>query len=155
MLTGLPPFYDENTNEMYRKILQEPLTFPSSDIVPPAARDLLTRLLNRDPQRRLGANGAAEIKSHHFFANRRTQEIQLTSTVSLPLRHPKTRTSKVRYCHRPCNNSLKGGLTTAPLRVSVMPVAVSWTRRLKVFRSEFVKSRTAGPIRCGRVMDLG
>ncbi|EAW13932.1 serine/threonine-protein kinase [Aspergillus clavatus NRRL 1] len=69
MLTGLPPFYDENTNDMYRKILQEPLTFPSSDIVPPAARDLLSRLLDRDPQRRLGANGAAEIKSHHFFAN--------------------------------------------------------------------------------------
>ncbi|OJJ46692.1 hypothetical protein ASPZODRAFT_16440 [Penicilliopsis zonata CBS 506.65] len=69
MLTGLPPFYDENTNEMYRKILQEPLTFPGSDIVPPAARDLLTRLLDRDPQRRLGVNGAAEIKSHHFFAN--------------------------------------------------------------------------------------
>lgn len=54
---------------MYRKILQEPLTFPSSDVVPPAARDLLTRLLDRDPQRRLGANGAAEIKSHHFFTN--------------------------------------------------------------------------------------
>ncbi|GKZ16947.1 hypothetical protein AbraIFM66951_010664 [Aspergillus brasiliensis] len=69
MLTGLPPFYDENTNDMYRKILQEPLTFPSTDIVPPAARDLLSRLLDRDPQRRLGANGAAEIKSHHFFAN--------------------------------------------------------------------------------------
>ncbi|KAL5359826.1 kinase-like domain-containing protein [Aspergillus floccosus] len=69
MLTGLPPFYDENTNDMYRKILQEPLMFPSDDIVPPAARDLLSRLLDRDPQRRLGANGAAEIKSHHFFAN--------------------------------------------------------------------------------------
>ncbi|KAL1981158.1 hypothetical protein VTN96DRAFT_3005 [Rasamsonia emersonii] len=69
MLTGLPPFYDENTNEMYRKILQEPLTFPSQDIVPAAARDLLTRLLDRDPQRRLGANGAAEIKAHHFFSN--------------------------------------------------------------------------------------
>ncbi|KAG5295591.1 serine/threonine protein kinase [Histoplasma capsulatum G186AR] len=69
MLTGLPPFYDENTNEMYRKILQEPLTFPSQDIVPGAARDLLTRLLERDPDRRLGANGAAEIKAHHFFSN--------------------------------------------------------------------------------------
>lgn len=69
MLTGLPPFYDENTNEMYRKILEEPLKFPGSDIVPPAARDLLSRLLDRDPQRRLGANGAAEIKSHHFFTN--------------------------------------------------------------------------------------
>lgn len=65
MLTGLPPFYDENTNEMYRKILSEPLHF--SDVVPPAAKDLLTKLLNRDPAQRLGANGSAEIKAHPFF----------------------------------------------------------------------------------------
>lgn len=65
MLTGLPPYYDENTNEMYRKILSEPLHFP--DIVPPAAKDLLTKLLNRDPKQRLGANGSAEIKAHPFF----------------------------------------------------------------------------------------
>lgn len=67
MLTGLPPFYDENTNEMYRKILSDPLNFPSHEIVPPAARDLLTKLLNRDPKKRLGANGSSEIKSHEFF----------------------------------------------------------------------------------------
>ncbi|KAK4169949.1 Phosphoglucose isomerase-domain-containing protein [Cladorrhinum sp. PSN259] len=67
MLTGLPPFYDENTNEMYRKILSEPLHFPGQEVVPPAAKDLLTRLLNRDPQQRLGANGSAEIKAHPFF----------------------------------------------------------------------------------------
>lgn len=67
MLTGLPPFYDENTNEMYRKILTEPLHFPSPEIVPPAARDLLTRLLDRNAEKRLGAKGAAEIKAHYFF----------------------------------------------------------------------------------------
>jgi len=67
MLTGLPPFYDENTNEMYRKILSEPLHFPGPEIVPPAAKDLLTKLLNRKPDQRLGANGAAEIKAHPFF----------------------------------------------------------------------------------------
>lgn len=65
MLMGLPPFYDENTNEMYRKILQEPLHFPND--VPSAAKDLLTRLLNRNPAERLGANGSAEIKAHPFF----------------------------------------------------------------------------------------
>jgi serum/glucocorticoid-regulated kinase 2 len=65
MLTGLPPFYDENTNEMYRKILSEPLHF--SDVVPPAAKDLLIKLLNRNPDERLGANGSAEIKAHPFF----------------------------------------------------------------------------------------
>lgn len=67
MLTGLPPFYDEVTNEMYRKILSEPVHFPGYDVVPPAAKDLLTKLLNRNPAERLGANGSAEIKSHPFF----------------------------------------------------------------------------------------
>jgi serum/glucocorticoid-regulated kinase 2 len=67
MLTGLPPYYDENTNEMYRKILSDPLHFPGPEIVPPAAKDLLTQLLDRDPKRRLGANGASEIKAHQFF----------------------------------------------------------------------------------------
>jgi serum/glucocorticoid-regulated kinase 2 len=52
---------------MYRKILSEPLHFPGSDIVPPAAKDLLTKLLNRKPEQRLGANGASEIKAHPFF----------------------------------------------------------------------------------------
>ena len=67
MLTGLPPFYDENTNEMYRKILSEPLHFPGHEIVPPAAKDLLMKLLNRNPEERLGANGSSEIKAHPFF----------------------------------------------------------------------------------------
>ncbi|WVW78402.1 hypothetical protein I302_100356 [Kwoniella bestiolae CBS 10118] len=66
MLTGLPPFYDENTNEMYRKILSDPLRFPDS--MGSEARSLLTQLLNRDPARRLGVNGAQEIKDHPFFA---------------------------------------------------------------------------------------
>ncbi|ANB13773.1 serine/threonine protein kinase YPK1 [Sugiyamaella lignohabitans] len=66
MLTGLPPFYDQDTNEMYRKILQDPLRFP--DDMDREARSLLTGLLNRDPKKRLGVNGAAEIKAHPFFA---------------------------------------------------------------------------------------
>ncbi|BEJ12875.1 hypothetical protein CspHIS471_0300490 [Cutaneotrichosporon sp. HIS471] len=66
MLTGLPPFYDENTNEMYRKILSDPLRFPEE--VGPEARSLLIRLLDRDPSRRLGVNGAQEIKDHPFFS---------------------------------------------------------------------------------------
>ncbi|WRT64732.1 uncharacterized protein IL334_001666 [Kwoniella shivajii] len=66
MLTGLPPFYDENTNEMYRKILSDPLRFPDS--VGTEARSLLTQLLNRDPARRLGVHGAQEIKDHPFFS---------------------------------------------------------------------------------------
>ncbi|KAI9220893.1 kinase-like domain-containing protein [Blastocladiella britannica] len=73
MLTGLPPFYDENLNEMYRKILYAPLQFPP--FLSPAAQSLLVGLVDRDPERRIGGNptgrmpgGAAEIKAHPFFA---------------------------------------------------------------------------------------
>ncbi|KAM0790286.1 Serine/threonine protein kinase, AGC [Microbotryomycetes sp. NB124-2] len=66
MLSGLPPFYSENTNEMYQKILTDPLRF--GDEFTPDARNLLTGLLNRDPAQRLGANGGDEIKRHPFFA---------------------------------------------------------------------------------------
>jgi len=65
MLTGLPPFYDENTNEMYKRILTDELRIP--DHVSPVARDMLKKLLDRDPAKRLGAEGAEAIKKHDFF----------------------------------------------------------------------------------------
>ena len=71
MLTGLPPFYDENTNEMYRKILSAPLDFSktASDQMPDSARRILTKLLDRRPDQRLGAKGAEEIKRDPFFVD--------------------------------------------------------------------------------------
>ncbi|KAK7677768.1 Serine/threonine protein kinase, AGC [Cerrena zonata] len=66
MLSGLPPFFDENTDVMYQKILNDPLVF--GDEISPQARSILTKLLDRDPTRRLGVNGADEIKSHPFFS---------------------------------------------------------------------------------------
>ncbi|WFD42175.1 non-specific serine/threonine protein kinase [Malassezia psittaci] len=67
MLAGLPPFYSEDVNEMYRKILHDPLTFPPD--FQPDARDLLARLLHREAPKRLGygAHGATDIKNHPFF----------------------------------------------------------------------------------------
>ncbi|PBK71446.1 Pkinase-domain-containing protein [Armillaria solidipes] len=66
MMTGLPPFYDENVNTMYQRILTDPLHFPSDMSV--EAKSVMTGLLQRDPSRRLGANGGEEIKRHPFFA---------------------------------------------------------------------------------------
>ncbi|KAJ7579702.1 kinase-like domain-containing protein [Mycena floridula] len=65
MLAGLPPFYDENTDKMYTKILNDPLVFGPE--IGPEARSILTALLTRDPAHRLGVNGAEEIKRHPFF----------------------------------------------------------------------------------------
>lgn len=65
MLTGLPPFYDTDINEVYRKILFEPLQLLES--LSPVAKDILAKLLTREPEERLGAKGVSEIKSHPFF----------------------------------------------------------------------------------------
>jgi hypothetical protein len=48
-----------------RKILDDPLLFGPE--IGTEARNILTGLLTRDPARRLGANGAKEIKKHPFF----------------------------------------------------------------------------------------
>ncbi|KAF8546863.1 Pkinase-domain-containing protein [Imleria badia] len=66
MMTGLPPFYDENVNTMYQRILMDPLVFPPD--ISGEAKSVMTGLLQRDPTRRLGANGGEEIKRHPFFA---------------------------------------------------------------------------------------
>ncbi|KAM0513616.1 hypothetical protein ACHAPE_007666 [Trichoderma viride] len=65
MLTGLPPFYDTDANEVYRKILFEPLQLPES--LSPVAKDILAKLLTREPEERLGAKGVSKITSHPFF----------------------------------------------------------------------------------------
>ncbi|KAF8827641.1 hypothetical protein HHX47_DHR4000280 [Lentinula edodes] len=67
MLAGLPPFYDDNTDSMYQKILNDPLVFGPE--ISSEAQSILTGLLTRDPTRRLGVNGAEEIKKHPFFVN--------------------------------------------------------------------------------------
>lgn len=65
MLNGLPPFYDNNTQRMYEKILHAELQFPTH--FSREARSLLRGMLERRVGDRLGSNGASEIKEHPFF----------------------------------------------------------------------------------------
>lgn len=78
MLTGLPPFYSNNINVMYNKILRGELRFPPS--ISPDAQSLIEGLLTRDPKLRLGANsfkdGAADIKAHPWFASIDWQKLE-------------------------------------------------------------------------------
>jgi serine/threonine protein kinase len=67
MLTGLPPFYAQNVNVMYTKILSGELRFPS--YISDNAKSLLEGLLTRDPEERLGAKGGTEVKHHPWFAD--------------------------------------------------------------------------------------
>lgn len=50
MVFGLPPFYSENLNEMYRGIISAPLTFPTDFPVAQELSDIIRGFLTRDPQ---------------------------------------------------------------------------------------------------------
>eukprot|EP01129_Flabellula_baltica_P016980 TRINITY_DN9273_c0_g1_i1.p1 TRINITY_DN9273_c0_g1~~TRINITY_DN9273_c0_g1_i1.p1 ORF type:complete len:445 (-),score=101.65 TRINITY_DN9273_c0_g1_i1:33-1367(-) len=65
MMAGLPPFYSEDVQEMYRKILTEPVQCP--DDFTEESKDFLSKLLDKSPDARL--KDPEEIKQHPFFAN--------------------------------------------------------------------------------------
>ena len=63
MLTGLPPFYSQDVQDMYKRIVADALSFP--DYVPEDARALLARLLVKEPDARL--SDPNQIKGMRFF----------------------------------------------------------------------------------------
>jgi len=63
MLTGLPPFYSQDVQEMYRKIMTDKLKFPNG--MSEDSKSLLEGLLQRDIAERL--KDPAKIKEHPFF----------------------------------------------------------------------------------------
>ncbi|KAG1706482.1 hypothetical protein DVH05_001632 [Phytophthora capsici] len=66
LLTGLPPWYSENAREMCKRVLRTPLSVP--EYVSTEAKNLLQKLLTRNPYERLGSLlGGSEIKEHPFF----------------------------------------------------------------------------------------
>ena len=68
MMIGYPPFFSESSTETCKKILdwKNTLNIRSEANISREAEDILRKLIN-DPESRLGANGADEIKNHPFF----------------------------------------------------------------------------------------
>ncbi|KAG2622550.1 hypothetical protein PVAP13_3KG000048 [Panicum virgatum] len=68
MLYGYTPFRGKTRQRTFANILHKDIRFPTSIEVSLAARQLMYRLLHRDPANRLGSyEGASEIKHHAFF----------------------------------------------------------------------------------------
>ena len=68
LLTGSPPFQGQNHAKIQEKIVKQKLVMPY--FLGPDAKDLLTRLLRKEPAKRLGANMPKDlitIKKHRFF----------------------------------------------------------------------------------------
>jgi serum/glucocorticoid-regulated kinase 2 len=68
LTVGVTPFYSGNVDEMYHKIVNAKIKFPPR--LSEECKDLITKLLIRDPNGRLGASAqdVEAIKAHKFFA---------------------------------------------------------------------------------------
>mmetsp|Transcript_27237 Transcript_27237/g.20385 ORF Transcript_27237/g.20385 Transcript_27237/m.20385 type:complete len:113 (+) Transcript_27237:2256-2594(+) len=67
MLVGQPPYFCNNKDQLFYNIQKGVLKLPAS--ISNEAKSLLISLLNRNPNKRLGAGptDAEEIKKHPFF----------------------------------------------------------------------------------------
>ena len=69
MLCGIPPFYNENLDKTYDMIQHGAVRFPKKIYISDEAKDIILRLLEKNPKNRLGSqSGIEEIKKHPFFA---------------------------------------------------------------------------------------
>lgn len=65
---GFPPFHAETADKVFENILSRRIEWHEDVIELPAeTRDFIERLLSVDPEKRLGSNGAEEVKGHPFF----------------------------------------------------------------------------------------
>eukprot|EP00834_Sanchytrium_tribonematis_P002360 NODE_71_length_24927_cov_1.205937.p18 type:complete len:141 gc:universal NODE_71_length_24927_cov_1.205937:513-91(-) len=62
MITGLPPFYDENIQVMYKRIMTDQVVFPG--YMSPLAVNILSGIIEKDPAKRFNES---QIKGHAFF----------------------------------------------------------------------------------------
>eukprot|EP00920_Eleutheroschizon_duboscqi_P010321 GHVT01023968.1.p1 GENE.GHVT01023968.1~~GHVT01023968.1.p1 ORF type:complete len:388 (-),score=80.90 GHVT01023968.1:178-1248(-) len=81
MLTGLPPFYSRNRDDLFRNIKHCELQYPPC--VSPVAKSLLQGLLRRNPNQRLGGGrgDGEEVRCHPFFARINWEDVRRKKVV--------------------------------------------------------------------------
>lgn len=85
LITGIPPFSAESPEMIFDNILNKKMPWPSvPDDISYEAQDLINRFLNLDPNRRLGANGAPEVKTHPFFQGVNWDTLALQKAAFIP-----------------------------------------------------------------------
>jgi len=80
LLCGFPPFYDDNVQVLFEQILSGHFDFPPTYWagVSDSAKDLIRKLLNVDPKKRLTATQALE---HPWLRGETAPDVHLASTV--------------------------------------------------------------------------
>ena len=102
MLSGTPAFRGTDLRQTYQRVLFADLEFRPEEAFSPAARSLLTGLLQRDPFLRLGStsNPPKDIMNHNFFAGVNWEAVYAKSTKPpvLPTPSFRRKTTKTDVC---------------------------------------------------------
>ena len=84
MIYSVPPFYSDDDSEMEDMITKDELQFPNEPQISDVLKDLITKLLNKNYEERLGyQNGFEEVKKHEFFKDFNFDEL-LNKTIKAP-----------------------------------------------------------------------
>ncbi|XP_010479075.1 PREDICTED: probable serine/threonine protein kinase IRE4 isoform X1 [Camelina sativa] len=108
LITGIPPFTAARPEIIFDNILNGKMPWPD---VPGEmsyeAQNLINRLLVHEPEKRLGANGAAEVKSHPFFRGVDWDNLALQKAAFVPQPESIADTSYFvsRFCENSCSDS--------------------------------------------------
>ena len=114
MITGQPPFYSNNMQQVYEKIVGSEYSWPQNSSPSKTSVDLVTGLLQRDPARRLGtARGSNEVQEHPFFA-RMDWEGALHKRISTGFTPRQVRKFAVSVCQVSLNICVTGVFSRRP-----------------------------------------
>ena len=66
LISGNPPFFMQNQSEMFKNIIEKKLEF--QEFFSEEIKDLLNKMLDKDPKKRIGINNdKSDLKNHAFF----------------------------------------------------------------------------------------
>ncbi|KAJ7565559.1 hypothetical protein O6H91_02G065300 [Diphasiastrum complanatum] len=84
-LVGIPPFNAEHPQIIFDNILNRKIPWPQvPEDLSYEAQDLIDRLLAEDPDQRLGAKGATEVKAHLFFKDIKWETLARQKAAFIP-----------------------------------------------------------------------
>ncbi|GER47942.1 kinase [Striga asiatica] len=84
-ISGIPPFNADHPENIFDNILNRKIPWPSvPDEMSCEAQDLIDRLLVHNPDERLGAKGASEVKAHSFFSGVDWDNLTLQKAAFVP-----------------------------------------------------------------------
>lgn len=75
-LTGTPPFFKNDRNTLFENI-KHSYELKVPPYVSTTAIDLIGKMLNKIPEKRIGVGNFNEIKSHEFFQGKTTQPLKI------------------------------------------------------------------------------